>query len=107
MREIVVALSTVPMDFEVRQLARTLVEQQLAACVTIFPAVQSVYTWQGAIEESQEVQIAIKTTRDRVAALWTALKAAHPYDVPEFLVLSVVDGNPEYLAWVEKSVPRA
>jgi periplasmic divalent cation tolerance protein len=104
MREIVVALSTLPAGFDADPLARALIDLGLAACVTILPGVQSVYTWDGKIESSREQQLVIKTTRDRVAALWTAMKARHPYGVPEFIVLPIVDGNPDYLRWVGESV---
>jgi periplasmic divalent cation tolerance protein len=104
MPEIVLALTTVPHDFDASALARSLVESRVAACVTMLPGVRSVYTWQGAVQEDGEQQLVIKTTRDRVQDAWAALKARHPYDVPEFLVLSVVEGNPDYLKWVGESV---
>ncbi len=104
MPEIVLALTTVPHDCDAPALARALVESGVAACVTMLPGVRSVYTWQGAIHEDAEQQLIIKTTRDRVQDAWAALKARHPYDVPEFVVLNVVDGNPEYLKWVADSV---
>src|SRR5690242_14127781 len=104
MREIVIALSTVPSGFDALTLARDLVELGVAACVTIVPAVRSVYVWQGAVSEDQEQQLVIKTTRDRVAALWAALKTRHAYDVPEFVVVPVLEGNPDYLRWVGDAV---
>ena len=104
MREIVIALSTLPSGFDAPPLARDLVELGVAACVTILPAVQSVYVWEGAVQQETEQQLLIKTTRDRVAALWAALKARHPYDVPEFVVLPVSEGNPDYLRWVGEVV---
>jgi periplasmic divalent cation tolerance protein len=106
MDEIVVALTTVPADFDARALARELVESAVAACVTIFPAAQSIYRWQGAVEDSAEQQLVIKSTRGRVDALWKALKARHPYDVPEFVVVAVIDGNPDYLTWIRGNVGR-
>lgn len=100
MRSIVLALTTLPAEFDARGLAKDLVTARVAACVTIFPSVQSVYEWEGTLEESAEQQLVIKTTRDRVDALWAELKSRHPYDVPEFLVLPVLDGNPVYLKWI-------
>jgi periplasmic divalent cation tolerance protein len=100
MTEIVVALTTVPADFDAPALARALVDSRVAACVNILPAVRSIYRWQGAIEEADEQQLVIKTTREGVEALWKTLKEHHPYDVPEFIVLPVVEGSPEYLDWV-------
>jgi periplasmic divalent cation tolerance protein len=104
MGEMVVALSTVPAGFDAESLAKTLIDLGLAACVTILPGVHSVYRWEGKVESGREQQLVIKTTRDRVAALWTEMKARHPYDVPEFIVLPIVDGNPDYLQWVGESV---
>ena len=104
MREIVLALTTVPADFDVSTLARELVEAGVAACVTVLPGVRSVYKWQGVINEDVEQQLLIKTTRDRVQDAWAALQARHPYDVPEFAVLPVIDGNPNYLQWIADAV---
>ncbi len=100
MANVVLVLTTVPEDFDAAQLARTLVDAGHAACVSLLPPMESVYRWQGAIESAQERQILIKTSTDCTGALQAALKALHPYDVPEFLVVPVIGGSPEYLAWV-------
>lgn len=81
-------------------MARALVGAKLAACVNILPAVQSIYRWQGAVEEAQEVTLLIKTTQTRFAQLQQAIVAAHPYEVPEVIALPVADGHPPYLHWV-------
>jgi periplasmic divalent cation tolerance protein len=99
----VLVLTTLPADSEPRAFARTLVEQRLAACVNILPEMQSVYRWQGKIEEEAEQQVVIKTTRSRLVPLWDRVQALHPYDVPEFLVLPIVDGNDVYLRWIADS----
>jgi periplasmic divalent cation tolerance protein len=99
MTEYVIALTTLPADADAGTLARTLVEEHLAACVNIY-AMQSVFRWQGKLEHDAERQIIIKTTRARVTALWERLRELHPYEVPEFLVIPVVDGNDAYLKWV-------
>jgi periplasmic divalent cation tolerance protein len=104
MREIVVTLSTLPADFDADRLAAELIDLGLAACITIVPGVQSMYRWDGKLERSREQQLLIKTTRDHVEALWTAIKARHPFDVPEFIVLPIVGGNPDYLRWIGESV---
>lgn len=104
MRDIVLALTTVPADFDSHGLAKELVDLRVAACVTILPAVRSVYKWDGAVQDSAEQQLVIKSTRDCVDALWSVLKTRHPYDVPEFLVVAVMDGNPDYLQWVRDGV---
>jgi periplasmic divalent cation tolerance protein len=104
MDEIVVALTTVPSDFDAPALARDLVEAGVAACVTVLPAVRSVYRWRGAVEESTEQQLVMKSTKAKVDALWRALKARHPYEVPEFLVLGVQGGSEQYLDWIREEV---
>jgi periplasmic divalent cation tolerance protein len=64
---------------------------------------ESVYRWEGEIEQESERQVVIKTSRDCVAALWDRVRELHPYDVPEFLVLPIVDGSDAYLRWVADS----
>ncbi len=109
MTECVVVLTTLPVDFDTRSLAEVLVADGLAACVAVLPAIESVYAWEGVLQHDREQQVVIKTTRDRVTALWDALRERHPYEVPEFLVLPVTEGNPSYLEWVARSTqpPRA
>ena len=107
MSEPVVALTTVPADFDATSLAQDLVASGLAACVTILPGVTSIYTWDGVPQVDREQQLVIKTLSDVTDAVFAVLQERHPYDVPEFIVLPIVDGSEEYLAWVEKSVgPR-
>lgn len=98
--EYVVVLTTLPADADAPAFARGIVENRLAACVNLLPVMQSVYRWEGSIEQESEQQVVIKTSRDRVAALWERVRELHPYDVPEFLVLPIVDGNDAYLRWV-------
>ena len=104
MSDMVLALTTVPGDFDPVPLAQDLVAAGLAACVTILPGVRSVYTWKGVPQVGEERQLFIKTTTEQVDALWDVVRAKHPYDVPEFLVVPVVDGSADYLRWVEESV---
>jgi periplasmic divalent cation tolerance protein len=104
MSELVMALTTLPADFEATALAQELVGSGLAACVNIVPGVRSVYTWQGVPQIDQEQQLLIKTTSEHADALWELVRARHPYEVPEFLVIPVIDGSEDYLRWVEQSV---
>ena len=85
MTDCVVALTTLPADFDTRALGEALVAEGLAACVAILPAIDSVYAWEGVLQHDREQQVVIKTTRQRVIALWDALRERHPYEVPEFL----------------------
>ena len=100
MSEFVIVLTTFPADGDAEALARTLVTERLAACVNILPPMLSIYTWTGALENSSERQLLIKTTAARVTALKDRLKALHPYEVPEFLVIPITEGSHDYLAWL-------
>jgi periplasmic divalent cation tolerance protein len=95
----VIVLTTLAADADALALGRTLVEEQLAACVNVLPAMQSVYRWDGEIRTEPEQQLVIKTTGARLDALTARLLALHPYDTPELLVLDA-DGSNAYLRWV-------
>lgn len=97
---VVIVLTTWPEDERAAVVARELVEARLAACVTRLPRHQVVYRWQDAIEQAEEHQWVIKTTARTLDALWAAVRAAHPYDTPEWLVLTVDSGSDAYLSWV-------
>jgi periplasmic divalent cation tolerance protein len=86
---------------EAQRLARMLVEERLAACVQIVPHVRSVYRWRGAVEESDEWLLLIKSRRDLFENMQRRLRAAHSYELPEIVALAVVDGEPDYLSWVD------
>jgi periplasmic divalent cation tolerance protein len=101
--EHVVVLTTLPGDADAGAFARALVEGRLAACVNLLPLMESIYRWEGNIEKEPERQIVIKTTRLRLVALWERVRDLHPYDVPEFIVLPIVDGNDAYLRWIAES----
>ena len=97
----VLVLTTLPDADSARQLARSLVEDRLAACVTIGAPVESMYHWRGAIETAAEVPVTVKTRAalfDQVAA---AIRSRHPYELPEILAVPIIDGSPAYLAWID------
>lgn len=83
-----------------RTLARALVERRLAACVNLLPGVQSVYRWQGVVEEAAEVTMLIKTSAARYAELEQAIRQLHPYELPEIISAPVAAGLPAYLEWI-------
>jgi periplasmic divalent cation tolerance protein len=99
----VIVLTTVPADADGRALARTLVGERLAACVNLLAPMDSVFRWEGQVEEEREQQLVMKTSHTRVAALWDRLRELHPYEVPEFLVVPILDGSDAYLRWVGES----
>lgn len=93
-------LTTLPDAASARALAAALVEQRLAACVNILAPCRSVYRWNGKLEDAEEVPLLIKTTAAAYPALETALRARHPYELPEIVAVPVAQGLPGYLAWV-------
>ncbi|HBK47229.1 MAG TPA: divalent-cation tolerance protein CutA [Xanthomonadaceae bacterium] len=93
-------LSTCPDQPSATRIARALVEEGLAACVTRIDGVHSTYRWQGTIEESREIQLLIKTCADRLPAAIARLQQLHPYELPEALAVQASAGLPAYLDWV-------
>jgi len=101
--EYVVVMTTLPADADGPAFGRALLNERLAACVNLLAPMDSVYRWEGRVEEETERQVIIKTTRDRLNALWDRVRELHPYEVPEFIVLAIADGNEAYLKWVGES----
>ena len=101
MTDVVLVFTTAPAGPQAEHIARALVEERLAACVNVSPPMTSVYRWHGGVEREHECQLVIKTTRDRVAALEQRVTVLHPYEVPEFLIVAVVEGSSPYLDWVK------
>jgi len=95
-----IVTTTVEQESQARDLARVLVEERLAACVHVFPGITSTYRWQGATHETAEWALHCKTAAGLTDRLVTRLRALHPYEVPEILVLPVSGGDPAYLAWI-------
>lgn len=98
-----VMFCTTPVDMA-DALAENLVESRVAACVSIIPAVRSIYRWQGKVENETEALLVIKTTADRVEAAIDRIRRVHPYDVPEAIALPIEEGLPEYLQWIAAQV---
>lgn len=97
-----IVLTTAADAEEAGRLGRTLVEERLAACVTLVAAVQSIYQWEGQIESANEYLLLLKTTQDKLAPLEARLHELHSYKTPEFLVLPVEAGSHAYLDWLQK-----
>ena len=100
--DFIVVLVTVPDQDLAVALARTLVEEKLIACVNILPGVRSIYAWQGKVCDDSELLCVLKTRRALFEAVRARVTALHPYQVPEIVALPLVEGNPPYLAWLEK-----
>lgn len=100
MNEVLVVLTNLPDAASAERLARQLIEQRAAACVNQLAPCSSTYRWQGEIETATEVPLLIKTTRAAYPRLEQAIRAAHPYELPEIVALPVAAGLLAYLAWV-------
>lgn len=104
MTDKIVVLSTCGSEEEAARIASMLVERRLAACVNVLPNMRSVYRWKGAVESAAESLLLIKSSRAQFDSLRAALEAAHSYELPEALALTVVDGSPAYLEWLDHSL---
>lgn len=98
-----IGLCTFPDRETAIAVARTLVDERLAACVNLLPDTLSIYRWEGEVEQAEEVLAVIKTTEARLPTLMARLRALHPYDCPELIALDAVAGLPAYLDWVQAS----
>ena len=101
MTDLIVVLTTMPDDQNADALAKTLVDERLAACVNVHAPMTSTYRWKGRVEREAERQVVIKTTRSRLPDLERRIKELHPYELPEWIVVAADGGSEAYLAWVE------
>ena len=102
MPEYVVALTSCPKNNS-ENIARSLVEERLCACVNIVSHVKSIYHWKGEIVTDEESLLIMKTQEDFKENLWESIKKKHPYEVPEFLILPIRGGSTDYLNWISES----
>lgn len=99
--DFLIVLITVPSLEVGERIAESLLEKKLAACVNILPGVTSIYTWKGAVQKDQELMLVVKTRPVLFQTrLVPAVKAIHPYEVPEIIALPLEMGSPDYLAWI-------
>jgi periplasmic divalent cation tolerance protein len=107
MTDAIVVLVTAPSADKAAELARTLVEEQLAACGTVLPGVRSIYRWEGKLHDEPEALLILKTRAALFEPLRQRILALHPYQVPEVLQLDVAAGHLPYLEWIRASVRPA
>ena len=104
MTDKIVVFSACDSEEQAGRIAHLLVEQRLAACVTILPGARSIYRWKGQVEDTPEWLLIIKSRRDLMDKLRAAVGKIHTYEVPELLALPVVDGSENYLAWLDREL---
>ena len=97
-------LVTAPDIDTARRMASVILTERLAACANLVPGIESHYWWKGKLESSGEVLMILKTTRDALEPLERCILAAHPYQVPEFVVLPFTNGSSTYLDWLRAEV---
>lgn len=97
---VIVVLTNLPDRESALKLASLLVNQRLAACVNVLSECTSIYRWRGQIEKASEVPVLIKTSGASYSKLEAAIRANHPYELPEIVSVPVVDGLAPYLEWV-------
>jgi periplasmic divalent cation tolerance protein len=102
--EYVVVITTTDSEVAARSLATSCVETHLGACSQIVGPITSIYRWNGNLETSQEWRVETKTTAERVDSLLTHIVDHHDYDLPEVVVLPIIDGSSAYMAWVRDEV---
>ena len=94
---------TCPDEDSARTLSDSLVQEKLAACVSIVNPISSIFTWQGRIDSEQESLLLIKTTETAYSALEQAIKQRHPYEVPEIIAIPIQRGSAEYTNWIREN----
>lgn len=94
-------VTNLPDRASAEKLAALLIEQGLAACVSLLAPCNSVYRWHGEIQSDEEHPLLIKTAQDRYAELETLIRAHHPYELPEIIAVPIVEGLPAYLQWLD------
>ncbi len=98
----IVVLITAPSEEEAATIAKTLVEERLAACVNIIDGVRSIYRWEGKVEDDAEVLMIAKSAEDLFERLSARVKELHSYTVPEVIAAPIIKGSTEYLLWLSK-----
>ena len=101
MTQQIVIISTCADAVEAERVARLLLEERLAACVSVVPRVRSYYHWEGAIQEGEEYLLLIKTSRGLFDQVKARVEAVHSYQIPELLAVPVEEGSEKYLQWMD------
>lgn len=100
----IIALTTTSGLESAKKIAKTLVDERLAACVNIIPYIKSFYVWEGKTTEDDESLLVIKTEERLKDELIKRIKELHPYTLPEIIIINFNEGLPDYLKWISESV---
>jgi len=102
--DVIMIFSTVSSKGEAEKIARALIGKRVAACVSMFGPIKSMYWWDGKIEESEEYLLIIKTTRSKYGELEGIISKIHSYQVPEILAIPIVSALKEYIEWLREEL---
>lgn len=100
----ILVLTTLPDQASAEKLAESLIQEKVAACINVLAPCTSHYEWQGKLEKSQEIPLLIKSTAQKYSLLEACIMRHHPYELPEIISVSISNGLPAYLAWVQESL---
>jgi len=100
MTDALLVFTTLPTADKAEELAKALVEERLAACANLLPAIRSIYRWQGKLQDENEVLVLLKTRAEHLERLKLRILELHPYEVPEVLAVPVESGYQPYLDWL-------
>jgi periplasmic divalent cation tolerance protein len=103
----ILVFCTVPDEKSALLISRTIVEEQLGACSSVIPGIESLYSWKSTIQQEQEFLLIIKTRSDLFDKLQEKILKIHPYEVPEIIAFPIIKGNPEYLKWIDENVKKS
>lgn len=104
MTDAILVMVTAPTADKAAELARTLVEEGLAACGNVVPGLRSIYRWEGKVHDEPEALLLLKTRASHFEALRARVVEVHPYQCPEVLRLDVAEGHAPYLQWIRDNV---
>ncbi|HYI94642.1 MAG TPA: divalent-cation tolerance protein CutA [Bryobacteraceae bacterium] len=102
MSEKIIVFSNCGSQEQAQRVARALVDTHVCACVNIVPGIQSIYRWQGSVQEEAEWMLIIKTRRELFEQLSVELRKNHSYEIPEVIAIPIIEGSPDYLDWIDR-----